>query len=196
VHIYVNDSWDPFVLPKGLLCEASPYFKNCLIGDFKEAKTRRIEFSDVSFETFSYFVAWLTSDVIVCVKEPDEVLSNREMAAFVEVAIFADRIQCKGLFYRAIVTMGDGKIWFGNLELVAQAFQMTTGNHPLRRYMALHVACAMYRQEMRIADLNELDSNIRGEVLQHVTEQDVKLKNCDAKEPIDFDLEEYQLDKV
>lgn len=146
------DNGASFTLPKAMLCKASPFFEKCLAGPFKEATSGRVDLSDVSFETFSNFVTWLSTADLRDIWDAGKTTKDI-MAALVDLAVFGDRIQCDDLVNHIIFLTEGETFHVSHLVLVSKIYEHTCDNSLLRRYMALQVAWSTCKGNIRVGNL-------------------------------------------
>ena len=87
VHVKVGANTQDFGIHKGLLCEASSYFKGALSHDFQEARENIVYLREDAVETFQRFQLWLYTGHILDSDESVELLSPRPL---IDLYIWAD----------------------------------------------------------------------------------------------------------
>lgn len=166
-------------MPKDLLTKTGRYFRICLTGPFREAESRRVKINDVPEEIFSNFLNWLFSGDFVGLKRegaPDAEGDGR-MAEIVGLFIFGDRIQCERLVNHLIEMMREVIVGGQELVDIESVYRNTVADHPLRNYMALHVAASIGLGEIDLGSLNSLGDDTKTDLLLRVVEQTARWKN-------------------
>ena len=87
VHVKVGDNAQDFGIHKGLLCEASSYFKGALSRGFQEAQEKIVHLREDDVETFQRFHLWLYTG---CVLDSDESLESLSPRPLIDLYIWAD----------------------------------------------------------------------------------------------------------
>jgi len=87
VHVKVGTNSQDFGVHKGLLCEASSYFKGALSGDFQEARENTVNLREDDVGTFQRFHLWLYTG---CILDSDESLESLSPRPLIDLYIWAD----------------------------------------------------------------------------------------------------------
>ncbi|MCJ1435528.1 hypothetical protein MMC27_004902 [Xylographa pallens] len=87
VHVKIGDNAQDFGVHKGLLCEASSYFKGALSRDFQEAREKIVHLREDDVGTFQRFHLWLYTG---CILDSDESLESLSPRLLVDLYIWAD----------------------------------------------------------------------------------------------------------
>ncbi|MCJ1475312.1 hypothetical protein MMC13_003974 [Lambiella insularis] len=87
VHVNVGKDAQDFGIHKGLLCEASSYFKAAFAGDFQEARENLVHLREDDAGSFQRFQLWLYTGTIFDVGESIDSLSQKFL---IELYVWAD----------------------------------------------------------------------------------------------------------
>ncbi|MCJ1415786.1 hypothetical protein MMC32_002119 [Xylographa parallela] len=87
VHVRIGHNAQDFGVHKGLLCEASSYFKGALSRDFQEAREMIVHLREDDVGTFERFHLWLYTGSIL---DSDESLESLSQRSLIDLYIWAD----------------------------------------------------------------------------------------------------------
>ncbi|KAB2575120.1 hypothetical protein DBV05_g6217 [Lasiodiplodia theobromae] len=90
VEIRVGIDGDMFILHQSALCEVSPFFRNTFLGDFKEAREKKMELPVTDTDTFKIFVEWLYSRKLLLDPRDSELARVCRLPDLAYLYIFAD----------------------------------------------------------------------------------------------------------
>lgn len=180
VVLKVGSKKEDIGIHKGLLCEASPYFRAALQDGFKEAQAQKIEWPEEDPRIVDIFQTWLYSRVIKFDAKP---FDESAWFTLIDLYAFADRYHLPALKDSVI------DVLFNHLQedttfdiswaVFDKVYSMTSPRAPLRR---LIVDLAVHRSS-RSWDTDEAD-DIEALFLQRLPKEylvDVMLAEFDSK---------------
>lgn len=128
VLIRVGKEKTPFPLHKGLLCNASPYFRACLQGEFKEAQSQTIDWPEENPEIVKVFQFWLYSGNL-------DAPTSSKWEYLVDLYSFGDKFDLRDFENEIVDTITD-KIDKGEripIPTFALIYNKTASHAPLRK---------------------------------------------------------------
>jgi len=153
--------------------------------------------------TFANFVDWLIfgeMHAIAVLQEdqgdcnnPDCSLHNEVTTQLTRLLIFGDSIQCHDLVNRAMLQLHSTPYEEEDLDLIREIYDHTTSNHPLRDFIAAHVAYSIDLGWIGMGELHNTEGRIRRDFLMRVCEQEHKFRCIKQRRMNVSDVDEYQV---
>lgn len=134
VQVKVGPEKNTFNIHKSILCNAGPYFKAALEGNFSEARDQILELPEDEPAVFERFQLWLYTNRVL---EEEENVGDVSYDELVELYIFADLRGTTSL-QNALVEHIIDKESLDEVfpsDCIPRIYQCLSPNHPLRRLL-------------------------------------------------------------
>ncbi|KAL0263010.1 hypothetical protein SLS55_001985 [Diplodia seriata] len=139
VEVRVGTNSKLFVLHQSALCDVSPFFRNTFLGDFREAREKKMELPVTDANTFQMFVEWLYSRKLLLDPMEEELARMRMLPDLAFLYIFADNYDVPLLerdTMDAIISCAQKDYALPDSEVISHVYDNLPEDSPLCRLLA------------------------------------------------------------